>query len=133
MPDRRLRVLVADDDPGVVKAVSRLLSLRFEVVGSVADGSQLVPETLRLRPDVVVLDVHLDSSDGLAACRQITQALPGLKVVMFTAVDDEELKRRAFEAGAHDFVRKLAVDEDLFSAIERLDAGRDGDEEKSTA
>jgi DNA-binding NarL/FixJ family response regulator len=122
----RLRVLVADDHPGVVKAVSRLLALEYDVVGNVADGARLLEAAQRLRPDVVVLDVNLPNVDGLRACRQLTQQYPEVKVILFTAVDDPEVKRRAFEAGAADFVHKLARVDDLLSAVERLDACRSG-------
>ena len=123
---RRLRVLVADDHPGVVKAISRLLAQDYDVAGSVADGSGLLDAAQRLRPDVIVLDMNLPNIDGLTACRQITQVHPEMKVIMFTALDDPELRRRAVEAGASAFVHKLAVDDGLLSAIKRLDANRGG-------
>ena len=121
---RRLRVLVADDHPGVVRAVSRLLALSYDVVGSVADGSGLLAAAQQLRPDVIVLDVNLPNVDGLKACRQITQANPEMKVIVFTAVDDPDVRRRAFEAGASAFVHKLALADDLLAALGRLDADR---------
>ena len=61
MPTRP-RVLLADDYPDMVKAVSRLLALDCEIVGSVADGSALLETAQRLRPDVIVLDVNLRTS-----------------------------------------------------------------------
>jgi len=120
----RLRVLVADDHPGTVRAVSRLLALNYDVVGSVADGSGLLEAARHLQPDVIVLDVNLPKIDGLKACRQITQSNPEMRVIMFTAVDDSDVRRRAFEAGASAFVHKLALDDDLLSAVKRLDADR---------
>jgi CheY-like chemotaxis protein len=121
---RRLRVLVADDNPGVVKAVSRLLGLTYDVAGSVADGGGLLEAVQHLRPDVIVLDVNLPNVDGLEACRQITQVNPEMKVIMFTATDDPDVRRRAFEAGASAFVHKLALGDDLLSALKRLAADR---------
>ena len=120
----RLRVLVADDHPGVVRAVSRLLALSYDVAGSVADGSGLLAAAQHLRPDVIVLDVNLPNVDGLKACREITQANPEMKVIVFTAVDDPDVRRRAFEAGAFAFVHKLALADDLLAAMGRLDADR---------
>jgi CheY-like chemotaxis protein len=73
---RRLRVLIVDDHPGLVKAVSRLLAWDYDVVGSVADGSGLLEAVQNLQPDVIVLDVNLPNVDGLKACRQITQLNP---------------------------------------------------------
>jgi two-component system, NarL family, response regulator NreC len=117
---RQLRVLIADDHPGVVKAVSRLLAQDYDVAGSVGDGSKLLEVAQDLQPDVIVLDVSLPNVDGLKACRQITEAHPEMKVIVFTALDDPGVRRRAFEAGASAFVHKLALDDDLLSAIKRL-------------
>ena len=55
----RPRVLIADDYPDIVNAVSRLLSLDCDIVGTVADGSELLEAARRLQPDVIVLDVNL--------------------------------------------------------------------------
>ena len=123
MPSR-LRVLIADDHPSILRAVSRLLAQDYDVVGSVADGSGLLETAQHLRPDVIVLDVKLANVDGLEVCRQITQVNPAMKVIVFTAVDDPGVRRRAFEAGASAFVNKLAFDGDLLSAVKRLDANR---------
>ena len=116
---KRPRVLVADDHPEIAKAVCRLLSLDCEVVGTVADGSALMEAAQRLQPDVVVLDVNLPNVHGLEACRQITQAHPEMKVVMFTAMEDSAVRGRSFEFGAAAFVSKLAHG-DLLSTIRRL-------------
>jgi len=104
----------------MVKAVGRLLARDCEIVGSVADGSNLMAAAQNLQPDVVVLDLSLPNVDGLEACRQITQANPEMKVIVFTALEDPDIRRRAGEAGASAFVHKLALDDDLLSAIKRL-------------
>jgi two-component system response regulator FimZ (fimbrial Z protein) len=124
MMPSRLRVLIVDDHPGLVRAVSRLLASDYDVVGSVADASGLLEVVQRLEPDVIVLDVNLPNGDGLNACRQITQVNPEMKVIVFTAGNEPEIKRRAFEAGASAFVDKLAREGDLLSAIKRLDANQ---------
>jgi DNA-binding NarL/FixJ family response regulator len=104
----------------MVTAVSRLLSLDCEVVGSVSDGSALLEAVDRLRPDVVVLDLNLPNLSGLEACRQITQAHPEIRVVVFTAVTDPELTQRSLAVGASAFVSKLGPVTDLLSAVKRL-------------
>ena len=115
----RPRVLVADDYPDMVKAVSRLLALDCEVVGSVPDGSALLEAAQRLKPDVIVLDVNLPNGHSLEACREITRLHPEMKVIMFTAEDDRNASQAFFAAGASAFVSKLASVE-LLSAIKRL-------------
>jgi DNA-binding NarL/FixJ family response regulator len=118
----RLRVLIVDDHPGIVKSVSRLLAGDCDVVGSLTCCSGLIETALHIKADVIVLDVTLPDGDGLEACRQVTQANPAMKVIVFTAADDPGVKRRAFEAGASAFVNKLALDGDLLSAVRRLNA-----------
>jgi DNA-binding NarL/FixJ family response regulator len=115
-------VLIVDDHPGIVKSVSRLLAFDCDVVGSIADGSGLIEAARHFKPDVIVLDVNLPDIDGLKACRQVMQGNPEMKVIVFTAADDPDAKRRALEAGASAFVNKLAFDGDLLSAVRRLSA-----------
>ena len=119
-PFRRLRVLIADDHPGLVKALSRLLTMEYDIVGSVGDGVGLLEAAQRLQPHVIVLDVNLPDGDSLTACRQITQDNPEMKVIVFTAGDDPEVRQRAFEAGAYAFVDKLGLADGLLSAVRRL-------------
>jgi DNA-binding NarL/FixJ family response regulator len=109
----------------MVTAISRLLSLDCEVVGSVADGRALLEAAQRLRPDVIVLDLNLPKVPGLEACRQITQANPDVKVIVLTAALDPAKRQESFEAGACGFVSKLMNFGDLLSTIERLCVDQD--------
>jgi DNA-binding NarL/FixJ family response regulator len=115
----RPRVLLADDYPEMLKAVSRLLAVDCEIVGSLADGSELVATAHRLQPDVIVLDMNLPKVRSIEACRDITRANPQTKVIIFTALDDPDVSRVFFEAGASAFVSKLAAG-DLVTTIKRL-------------
>jgi DNA-binding NarL/FixJ family response regulator len=119
----RPRVLLADDYPDMVKAVSRLLALDCEVVGSVADGSTLLETAQRLQPDIVVLDVNLPNVGSLEACREMRRVNPEMKVIMFTAMDDPNVRKMFFEAGASAFISKL-TSVDLLSTIKRLCVNR---------
>jgi len=114
------RVLIAEDHPGMAKAVCRVLALDCDVVGSVASGSAVVEAAQRLQPDVIVVDLNLPEVNGLEACRQITQANPAAKVIVFSAMNDPEVTKRAYEVGASAFVFKGAGDGGLLSTIKRL-------------
>ncbi len=76
-----------------------MLALECEVVGCVADGDAVVEAVQELQPDVVVLDLNLPNFNGLEACREITRLNPETKVIVFTAMDDPELRRRSLEVG----------------------------------
>jgi DNA-binding NarL/FixJ family response regulator len=116
---RRPRVLLAEDYEALLVALRRLLSPSCDVVGSVADGVAVVDAALRLRPDVIVLDLNLPTISGLEACRRIKEAVPLSKVVGITATDDEALRTRAFELGATAFVLKQRIAEELDPIIQQ--------------
>jgi DNA-binding NarL/FixJ family response regulator len=120
----RLRLLVVDDHPGMLRAVCRLLELDYDVVGTLPAGDGLLAAAQHLQPDVIVLDMNLPDSDGVTLCRQIMEENPRMKVILFTAMEDPEIRRLAFEAGAAAFVHKLAVEDDLLSVLKRLDTNR---------
>ena len=116
----RPRVLIAEDHPGVSKAVCRVLALDCDVVGTVADGNAVLEAFQRLQPDVIVVDVNLPNVNGLEACRQIMQLNPEAKVIVFSAMNDKDLTQRSFQVGASAFVFKGAGDGGLLSTVKRL-------------
>ena len=91
-----------------------------DVVGSVADGSAVLDAAQRLRPDVIVVDLNLPNVNGLEVCRQIMQVHPEMKVIVFTAMNDPDVRQRSFEVGASAFVFKMAGNGDLLSTVKRL-------------
>ena len=116
----RPRVLVAEDHPEVAKAVCRLLAMDCDIVGRVEDGSAAVEAAQRLEPDMIVIDLNLPHVNGLEACRQITEANPAIKVIVFTATNDADVRERALALGASAFVSKTSPDADLLSTVKRL-------------
>jgi two-component system, NarL family, response regulator DevR len=119
MPTRP-RVLLADDHPGVVKAFVRVLSFDCDVVGVIADGSEVAEAAARLEPVVSVVDVNLPNLNGLDVCRQIRQTNPQAKVILITAmIDDDRIRADVLAAGASGFFSKLAANE-LIDAIRRV-------------
>ena len=69
---------------------------------------------------MIVLDLNLPTVSGLEACRQMTEMNPEMKVIVFTAMNDPEIRQRSFDLGASAFVSKLARDGDLLSTVRRL-------------
>jgi DNA-binding NarL/FixJ family response regulator len=111
-------VLIAEDHAGVAKSVCRVLALDCDVVGSVADGSAVLEAAQRLQPDVIVVDLNLPHVHGLEACRQIMQVNPETIVIVFSAMNDPDVKQRSVEVGASAFVCKGTGD--LLSTVKRL-------------
>src|SRR5262252_3070485 len=115
---QRPRVVLADDDDSVRMAVLRLVSPSCDIVGCVADTATLLDAVAELRPDVVLLDFSLPGGlNGIEVCRRLKRIRPQMGVVPFTAHDDEELSRLAFEAGASGYVWKPQAATDLLPAI----------------
>lgn len=113
-------MLLAEDHPAVSTAVCRVLSLDCDVVETVADGSAVLEAAQRLKPDVIVVDLNLPNVNGLEVCRQITQAVPEAKVIVFSAWKDPDVQQRSFEVGASAFVGKGAGNGALLATVKRL-------------
>jgi DNA-binding NarL/FixJ family response regulator len=116
---KRPRVLLADDHAQVEAAVSQLLSSSCDVIGCVRDSDALLETVTQLRPDVVLLDFSLQGRvNALQACRLIQAMTPVVSIVAFTANNDPELRRVAYEAGASGFVWKMQAGSDLLPTIQ---------------
>ena len=102
-----MKVLVADDYSLFRDGIISLLEAAgFEVVGQVGNGQLAVEETLRLRPDLVLLDINMPQLNGLEALRQIKASLPETQVVMLTVSDEDADLFEATKSGAHGYLLK---------------------------
>lgn len=118
MSSARPRVLIADDDAGILKAFERLLTPSCEVVGRIANIGELVEAALRLQPDVVVVDLFMPTGSGLAACRRLKEAVPRTKIIVVSGADDVQIRDEAFRAGASAYIPKIRAAEDLLPAVQ---------------
>jgi NarL family two-component system response regulator LiaR len=116
--------LLADDSEQILRAVSRLLEIQFEVIGSVLNGEHAIETTLRLNPDVLVLDIMMPVMDGLEAARCLKKVGAPTKIVFLTGLEDPALMETAMEAGGNGFVFKSQLVIDLPIAIHAALAGR---------
>jgi DNA-binding NarL/FixJ family response regulator len=113
------RVLVVDDASSIRTEIRLLLEdAGLEVVGEAGHGAEGVMLARELRPDVVVMDVRMPILDGIEATGYITRELPGTRVIVFSAFDDEELAEAARSAGAAGFLTKGASPAAIASAVQ---------------
>lgn len=104
VPGAPIRVLVVEDSPVVCELLRHILNndSQLQVIGVAADGEEAVAAAQRLRPDVIVMDIHLPRLDGFTATRRIMESAP-TRIVMATATADPKevaASFRAIEAGA---------------------------------
>jgi DNA-binding NarL/FixJ family response regulator len=112
-----LRVLLADDHAGVLAELRVQLGKVFEIVGSAEDGKQAVDATLRLDPDVLVLDISMPVMNGFQAAACLRDVKCRTKIVILTAYEDQEYVDAAFSSGAGAYVSKRNLAADLEMAI----------------
>ena len=122
-----VRVVLADDQ-ALIRAGFRVLINSvpdLEVVGEASDGGEAVQLTRTARADVVLMDIRMPGTDGLAATRQITQDedLAGVKVLILSTFEIDEYVFEALRAGASGFLGKGVEPNELISAIRLVAAG----------
>ncbi|MFF1510027.1 response regulator [Streptomyces sp. NPDC058326] len=122
-----IRVLLADDQALLRSAFKVLVDSEpdMEVVGEAADGAQAVALARSERADVVLMDIRMPGTDGLAATRMITAdpELSGVRIVMLTTFEVDEYVVQSLRAGASGFLGKGAEPEELLGAIRIAHAG----------
>ena len=121
---RRPRVLVADDHQIVTGGLRVLLEPKFDLVGIVENGRDLLEAAARLRPDVIVADISMPLLNGIEAIRQLKKAGEPAPVVLLTMHLEATYAARAFDAGASGYVLKHAAPSELITAIEEALKGR---------
>ena len=123
-PRRRPTVLIADDHPIVIDGLVALLKDRFDVVGTVSDGTRLLDDVTRLRPDIVVTDISMPGLDGLAVLRRLKVQRSDTRVIVLTMHAGGELATEAMREGAYGFVLKQSASDELVIAINEVLQGR---------
>jgi DNA-binding NarL/FixJ family response regulator len=120
-----ISVLVVDDQTLVRSGISQILShaADIDVIGDAANGSEAVEKTLRLRPDVVLMDVRMPAMDGLEATKRIIAQRPETKVIVLTTFELDEYVFGAVRAGASGFLLKDIDPDSLRQAVKVVAEG----------
>ncbi len=116
---RTLRILIADDH-AVVREGAQLMIAReadCEVCGVATNGREAIEKAIELRPDVIVLDLHMPEFSGLQAVHELRRCVPSAELVIFSGETSERLIDALFEAGVKSFIRKVEAPQLLIAAI----------------
>jgi two-component system response regulator NreC len=120
----RSRVVLADDLAPVLVEVAALLKESFDVVGMASDGRAALETTLRLKPDLVVLDISMPGLSGIEVARILTRSGSGTKIVFLTVHEDRTILEACHAAGGLGYVIKVLMESDLIPAMQEALAGR---------
>lgn len=113
-----VRLLIADDHEVIRTGLVALLAgSDIEVVGQAASGKEAIKLAEQLRPDVVLLDIRMPDSDGLATLEKLRVKVPDSKIVMLSTYDNPTYVARSVALGAHDYVLKGSTREALLDTI----------------
>ncbi len=124
-PDAKKRVLVVEDQSAVCDLVSEMVQThpRCVSVGTASDGLSAIELALRLKPDILVLDVIMPGVGGIEILRRLGGSLPYMKVLIFSGKQEPHIVRALMQAGIHGFVNKNGPLSELRKAIDAIALG----------
>ena len=121
----KISVLIGDDHTVVRDGLRALLetSKNIEVVGGAASGRETVSQFLRLRPEVVILDISMPDLNGIEAAQQILEASPQTGVIMLSMIGTPEHLYQALRAGARGYLLKESAGQEVMEAVLTVHGG----------
>lgn len=114
------RILIVDDYPHVRTLLRHTVGDHYNIVGEAVDGQEAIDKYKDLKPDLVILDLKMPKVNGLEALKKIIAFDPEVKIIVLTALGDQEFKNVALGAGAVDYVIKPFVEEELVARISKV-------------
>jgi two-component system, NarL family, response regulator NreC len=121
-----IRLLLVDDHAVVRSGLRMLLENErdVEILGEASSASEAMESAIRLKPNLILMDIGLPDLSGIDATREIKKRLPDISVVALTIHEDEEYFFKMLEAGASGYVPKRAAPEELLTAIRAAASGQ---------
>lgn len=121
-----IKVLIVDDHEMVRLGISSYLGVQddMEVAGEAENGQEGLDMALKLRPDVILMDLVMPKMNGVDATKKILKAWPAARVIILTSFIDDELVYPAMEAGAASYILKTSTAEEIADAIRQTAKGR---------
>ncbi len=116
-------LLLADDHTLVLEGIARLLENDYEIVGTADNGRAVVVEALRLKPDLIMLDISMPEMTGIEATRVLRASLPNIKIVIVTQQNGPGYIQEAFRAGAMGYLLKQSAAAELLIALNEVMVG----------
>ena len=117
------KLMIVDDAPFIREVVRQIAEAKnIEVIGEAENGEEAVTMALKLKPDVILMDVVMPKKSGIEAAREIKEKMPQIKIIACSTVDQDAMVMKAIESGCSDFVPKPFEKEQLLRAILKSDS-----------
>lgn len=117
--NKKIRLLIVDDQELFREGLLTLLSIQkdFEIVSQASSGEEAILATTKTNPDVILMDLRMSGIGGVEATKRIVQQHPGIKIIVLTTFDEDDLVFNALHAGAIGYLLKDVSPDKLFEAI----------------
>jgi DNA-binding NarL/FixJ family response regulator len=118
-------VVVVEDDRGLRDQITRILDLAPDIncSGVYMSAEESLPQIIKIRPDVVLMDIKLPGMSGIQCAAEIKKSFPDIQIIMVTVYEDSERIFRALKAGANGYMIKSDLPDQLLEAIRDVHAG----------
>ncbi len=115
------KVLIVDDSLLLRNIIKNQLSAQgYEIVGEAKNGEEAVEMYSNTKPDLVTMDITMDGMNGLDAAKEILANDAGAKIIMVSALGEDEIMSKAIKLGVKDFIVKPFVPDRLISAVKKV-------------
>jgi len=123
----RTRILIADDSDDLRRALRNVLETqpRYTVCGKAGSGAEAISSARELKPDLVILDLHMPDMDGFETARQIFTFAPSMPILMFSIYFSTQHLQEAHKIGIRGFIQKGSSFETLLDGVETVLGGQD--------
>ncbi len=121
-----IKMLIVDDHDLVRAGITRILGdvVDLEVVGECSSGEEAMTECQRLRPDVVLMDLHMPGMGGMEAAKRIIDRYSDIKVIILTAESETPISKHTIKFGVSGYLTKGCDVDEMVKAIKQVHAGQ---------
>lgn len=116
-------IFIADDHPLVREGLKKVVKqsvVDIKVIGEASDGDELMEKLHSSKPDILILEIAMLGKSGLDVLKEVKESYPDLPVLILSIHPEDRFAVRALTAGAHGYLNKRSISEQLITAIERI-------------
>lgn len=126
MKDKKVKILIVDDHPVFRAGIKLALDFieNIKIIGETGDGEEAISLTHRLIPDVILLDISINTKSGLQVAKELLVKHPNIKIIFLTMHKEEDILNSAFSIGASAYLLKDDAMDEISNAIEAVLKGK---------